>query len=75
MTWNRVTRTNGAGPVTSYIVEILDVTNPGNAWVPPAPPTYSSQPVHKPPPSISSEPEVLASGSDYFSPFTPARKH
>ena len=34
VTWNRVTRTNGAGPVSSYIVEILDVTNPGNAWVP-----------------------------------------
>ena len=34
VTWNRVTRTNGAGPVSSYIVETLDVTNPGNAWVP-----------------------------------------
>ena len=32
VTWNRVTRTNGAGPVSSYIVETLDVTNPGNAW-------------------------------------------
>ena len=35
VTWNRVTRTNGAGPVSSYIVETLDVTNPGNAWRPP----------------------------------------
>ena len=34
MTWNRVTRTNGAGPVSSYIVETLDVTNPGNTWAP-----------------------------------------
>ena len=34
VTWNRVTRTNGAGPVSSYIVETLDVTNPGNTWVP-----------------------------------------
>ncbi len=34
VTWNRVTRTNGAGPVSSYIVETLDVTNPGNTWIP-----------------------------------------
>ena len=34
VTWNRVTRTNAAGPVSSYIVETLDLTNPGNAWVP-----------------------------------------
>ena len=27
-------RTNGAGPVSSYIVETLDVTNPGNTWAP-----------------------------------------
>ena len=33
VTWNRVTRTNGAGPVSSYIVETLDLTNPGNTWV------------------------------------------
>ncbi len=33
VTWDRVTRTNGAGPVSSYIVETLDVTNAGNAWV------------------------------------------
>ena len=32
VTWNRVTRTNGAGPVSSYIVETLDVTNPGSTW-------------------------------------------
>ena len=36
VTWNRVTRTNGAGPVNSYIVETLDVTNPGNSWIPTA---------------------------------------
>ena len=38
MTWNRVTRTNGAGPVTSYIMETLDImTNPGNTWAPTTP--------------------------------------
>ena len=36
VTWNRVTRTNGAGPVNSYVVETLDITSPGNTWVPTA---------------------------------------
>ena len=32
VTWSRVTRTNGTGPVTSYIVETRDVSHPGNPW-------------------------------------------
>ena len=32
VTWSRVTRTNGTGPVTSYIVETRDVGHPGNPW-------------------------------------------
>ncbi len=34
VTWSSVTRTNGAGPVTSYVVEVRDVT--GTAWSPTA---------------------------------------
>ena len=36
VTWNKVTRTNGAGPVNSYIVETLDLTSPGDSWAPTA---------------------------------------
>ncbi|MXW60664.1 MAG: hypothetical protein F4Z58_12040 [Acidimicrobiaceae bacterium] len=34
VTWNRVTRTNGSGPVVSYIVETRDLDSPGSAWIP-----------------------------------------
>lgn len=34
VTWNRVTQTNGSGPLKSYTVEVLDVGSQGSAWVP-----------------------------------------
>lgn len=33
VSWSRVTRTNGSGPVVSYIVETRDLDSPGAAWV------------------------------------------